>query len=261
MDFASCVRRPAGIGFAAMPFADRAARPSTSTLALDPNEDLEHALAQGLKTPVAALRASVEGLSCELRGVTPRPAAIPGALEEVELLGRNVQRLLEWAGPVQPAPLRCRVEEILRTSTRAFRALKRSRVLAVSAARDLSLLVDGPLLSGLLQRLLENALEGGSDDVLLRVALGAHRITFSVVNQAAHPFDPEWAMQPFHTTMPNRLGLGLAVAGRHAELLGGTLTLHVSAEGVVRTTVELPLRSAEGEGATPSAPSDRELAA
>ena len=100
MDFASCVRRPAGIGFAAMPFADRAARPSTSTLALDPNEDLEHALAQGLKTPVAALRASVEGLSSELSGVRPRPAAIPGALEEVELLGRNVQRLLDWADVV-----------------------------------------------------------------------------------------------------------------------------------------------------------------
>lgn len=224
-----------------MPLAERAPQPESSSLVpAHAVAELELALEHGLRTPVAALRASMEGLSSELCGVQPRPAAIPGALEEVDLLSRNVERLLEWAGPTTVAPLRSSLEEILRATVRSFRSFRHPRLLLIRPTSDVSLFVDAPLLSRLLQRLVENALEASrQEDALLIARVHDDRITLSVVNHGEQRFDPEWALGAFHTTKSNRLGLGLAIVARQAEALGATFRLDVTRERIVRASLEL----------------------
>lgn len=240
MDFApSCEARPERM--VPMPLAERSQQTESSSLVpAHAVAELELALEHGLRTPVAALRASMEGLSSELRGVQPRPAAIPGALEEVDLLSRNVERLLEWAGPTEISPLRSSLEEVLRASSSSFRSFRHPRLLLIRPTTDVALFVDAPLLSRLLQRLIENALEASrQEDALLIARTHDDRISFSVVNHSEERFDPEWALGAFHSTKPNRLGLGLAIVARHAEALGATFRLDVTPERIVRASLEL----------------------
>lgn len=226
-----------------MPLAQRTLVPERPLLAALPDE--RHVLAQalgcGLELPVAALRASLEGLAAELRGLRPPPAAIPGVLEEVRRLGRNVESLIDLARPAEPRPLRCRVEEILRCAARAFLPCHRPRLVLVHPARDATLVVDGPLLSRLLERLIENALEASDrEDVLLIARARGSRVEFCILNHAPAAFDVRWALQPFHSTKPNRLGLGLPLAERDARALGGRLTIETGSARDVRVRVRLP---------------------
>ncbi|MFT5688784.1 MAG: CheY-like chemotaxis protein [Planctomycetota bacterium] len=64
-----------------------------------------------------------------------------------------------------------------------------------------------------------------------------------MVNESAHGFDTEWATQAFHSTKPNRLGLGLTLARRDVQLLGGDLHIEALASGAVRVALSLPTRS------------------
>ncbi len=231
-----------------MPIAQRAASPERSALA--PATDralLERSLQAGLGIPVAALRASVEGLCSELRGLRPSPAAIPGVLEEVERLGRNVAGLVELARPAEPRPISCRLEEILRSASRAFVPFRRPRLVLARTERGAAVVTDGPLLARALERLVENGLEASDeDDVLLVARREPERVRFAVLNRSRGWLDPQWAMQPFHTTKPNRLGLGLTLAERDVRALGGRLRIETSALGDVRAEVLVPLAPRAG---------------
>lgn len=232
-----------------MPLVQRIVVPDRAVLAM-PGEPraLAQALVCGLEKPVAALRAAVEGLASELR-VRPAPAAIPGVLEEVGRLGKNVANLIDFARASEPRPLACRLEEIVHCASRAFVPFHRPRLVVVHPERNPTVVVDGPLLSRLLERLIENALEASSEeDVLLIARSDEGLIRFCVLNHTTESFDGSWALQPFHSTKPNRLGLGLPLAEREARALGGRLTLEASPEGRVRAQVSVPAAPSFGGG-------------
>ena len=250
MDFASAPRSPALERVsAAMPLPQRTVVPDPAVLAV-PGEAqaLAQALSCGLEYPVAALRAAVEGLASELR-VRTAPAAIPGVLEEVERVARNVANLIDYAEPSEPRPLRCRLEEIVHCASRAFVPFHRPRVVVVHPERNPTVVTDGPLLSRLLERLIENALEASSeDDVLLIARADEAWMRFCVLNHTTERFDGAWALQPFCSRKPNRLGLGLPLAERDARALGGRLSIEVSSEGRVRAQVDVPTAPPSGGG-------------
>lgn len=186
---------------------------------------LSRALAQGLDTPLTALRASLETLGHELRaGVKDiQPLRIEGVLGEFERLGRNVQELLEYATPPAVHALECSLEEIVRAACAPLAAAQRERVLVARVEPGSELHVDGPLLAGALRRLIENALEAGSGPVLVVARREGVTTSFSVVDDAAAGLAPDRQPAPFQTTKPNHLGLGLALTRRDVALLGGRL--------------------------------------
>ena len=212
---------------------------------LEEDPGLSTALSDGLNIPLAALRASMEALLREV-GERPLQATVNGALAEVERLGRNVQDLVDYATPVRPLPLRCTVEEILHAARNALRPAERPRVVVAHTAPRESLVVDGPLLARSLRRILQNALEAGSDQVLVVSRGGAERTSFVIVNDAADSFDPDWAVGAFHSSKRNHLGLGLALARRDLEQLGGRLEIGSGQTGETRVAVSVPTEPLTG---------------
>ncbi len=202
------------------------------------------ALSQGLNTPLDALRATMESLSQELQlGSAPgvRPLRIDGVLREVDRLGKNVRELCEFASPPVPRPLACSLEEIVCAARAPLAPEQRARVVAARTDPGAALDVDGPLLSGCLRRLLENALEATEGPVLVIARREHGAASFSVVDDAPSALGPGWQPMPFHTTKPNHLGLGLALTKRDVALLDGRLEFLSTPGGetCVRITIQL----------------------
>jgi len=228
-----------------MPTASEPHAPAPQASPLGDTAFLSRALAQGLDTPLAALRASLETLGHELRaGVKDiQPLRIEGVLGEFERLGRNVRELLDYATPPAPRPLPCTVEEILRAACTPLAADQRERVLVACVEPRAELVVDGPLLANALGRLLENALEAGSGEVLLVARREPSGTSFTVVDGAAGGLLADGQTVPFFTNKPNHLGLGLALTRRDVALLGGRLEFLRTPGG--ETCVRISLDSKE----------------
>jgi signal transduction histidine kinase len=206
------------------------------------DEALGRALRASLDLPLSALRASLESLARDL-GSDPRSAGVDQALCEVSRAGRVVRDLADYAVTPVPMPLACSVDEIVCTARLRLPREDRLRVACANSVRGRRLFVDGPLLSNALERLLRNAVEASDGEVLLTARREAGRLLLTIVNDAgATGLDPAWARAPFHTHKSHRLGLGLTLAARDVELLGGVLTLHRTPRGEVVAVVDLPDR-------------------
>lgn len=205
---------------------------------------LSRALAQGLDTPLSALRASLETIGQELRSGAKdiQPLRIEGVLGEFERLGRNVQELLDYATPPEVRPLSCSLEEIVQAARAPLSPESKERVVVARIEPGTRLEVDGPLLATALRRLIENALEAGSGTVLVVARREGACTSFSVVDDASG-FGPDWQPTPFRTTKPNHLGLGLALTRRDVGLLGGRLEFLRTPGG--ETCVRIHLESKE----------------
>ncbi len=202
------------------------------------------ALAQGLDTPLDALRATMESLSQELRqgsATAFAPLRIDGVLREVDRLGKNVRELVEYATPPVPSPLACALEEIVHAARAPLSPEQKERVVVARTEPGTALEVDGPLLSGCLRRLLENALEASEGPVLVSARREGHEASFAVVDGAPSALDASFRPVPFRTTKPNHLGLGLALTQRDVALLHGRLEFLSTPGGetCVRITVQL----------------------
>jgi len=182
------------------------------------------AVTRALQVPLRALRAYLETLAESFEDGDARGDQAAGALQEVKRLERSVLLLVEYEEEPQLMPLRCTMDELARGARASLPERDRDRIWIAHEARDRQLVVDGPLLTRCLTRLMENALQAGSDRVLLRIRREAGFSVFSVVDRAPDSgFELDRAGQPFRSTRLGQLGLGLTLAVRDVELMGGTL--------------------------------------
>ena len=143
--------------------------------------------------------------------------------------------------------LACTLEEIASNARRLLDADQRARLIVAKPAQALPLCVDGPLLSITLHRLLANAFEAGSEQVLLAIEQTFRETRFSVVDASTQGFDASWAQEPFHTTKPSRLGLGLALVRRDVAVLGGSFALEQTEHRGTCAAILLPTADAQGD--------------
>jgi len=204
------------------------------------NAELELALSQGLDIPLRALRASMESMSKELAREGGCASLLSGALEEVERLGHNVRELVEFASVPRPMPLACTVDEILLSARGGLSRSRQLRVTIAHAEQDSTMCVDGPLLAQSLRRFLENALEAGSEHVLLIAHREDGTTRFTVFDDAPQGFDAEWAVPAFRSTKRNHLGLGLSLAARDVALLEGSIEFSNCPRGNKYVAVSIP---------------------
>jgi signal transduction histidine kinase len=202
------------------------------------------ALAQGLDTPLSALRASMESLNLELvQRSTPAiaPLRLEGVMREVERLGRNVRELCALAAPPVPHALHCTLEEIVSAARQHLTGEQQGRVVAARCEAQAELEVDGPLLAVCLRRLIENALEASEGVVLIVARIEGEHATFSVIDDAPSALGPDWRPSAFHTTKPNHLGLGLTLTQRDLALLNGRLEFLSTPGGETCARITLPV--------------------
>ena len=203
---------------------------------------LSRALAQGLDTPLVALRATMESLGQEvLQGARPvAQLRIDGVLRELERLEKNVRALCAFASPPVPHPLPCSLEEIVSTARAGLTSDQRRRVIAARSTPGAHLEVDGPLLGDCLRRLIENALEASDDVVLVVARREPGQASLAVIDRGPSSLASDWQPLPFHTTKPNHLGLGLTLTRRDVELLNGRMECLSTPSGDTCVRITIP---------------------
>lgn len=212
---------------------------STTTL----DRDLSNAVTIGIRTPLAALRASMESLAHGLEDADPRAGTLQGALDEVIRLGRNVQALLDYTLPAPLHPLACTIDEIAHAALDALPREQRPRVLLAIESGSGRVQLDGPLLARALAHLIEGALEASAEPVLLCVRHQHGSARFTILHDTRGGMHADRATGAAHTT---NLGLGLSIARRDVERMGGAITERRTSKHACTSEVCFELKTTEG---------------
>jgi signal transduction histidine kinase len=210
-------------------------------------------ISHDLRTPLAALRASVEAIR---DGVAPDPDAYLSGMErQIKALASLVDDLQLHSRIVSGtfAMTRARLDltELADEAMETLRPLAETRrvALLLEADRRVSIEADGSQLARVIRNLLENAIRHAPEGsvVLVQIASTAQSATLRVVDQGdGFPADfRERAFEPFTRADPARdlgtgtAGLGLSIARGIVTAHGGTIGLADGPGGVVE--IALPV--------------------
>jgi two-component system, NtrC family, sensor histidine kinase HydH len=206
---------------------------------------LAEVLAHRLRGPMAAIQGYTELLTDGLHAPEERDLALRvfEAVAAAETLLADLQR---YALPLQPVP---QAFPLARIFEEVRAVLPEVEDASVSLAPPAVLLADPVLLRQALLALLQNALEAAPSpegvSVLGRPVEGGYRI--EVWNEGG--MDPDVAAraaEPFFTTKAQHLGLGLPLARRIVEAMGGGLALLAAGPDRTGWALSVPLRNADG---------------
>jgi signal transduction histidine kinase len=210
-------------------------------------------ISHDLRTPLAALRASVEAIR---DGVAPDPDAYLSGMErQIQALASLVDDLQLHSrivsGTIGMTRTRLDLTELADEAMETLRPLAETRHVALLLEADQRVTVDADAsqLARVIRNLLENAIRHAPDDsvVLVQIASNSQRATLRVVDEGeGFPTDfRERAFEPFTRADPARdlrtgtAGLGLSIARGIVTAHGGTIGVVDGPGGVVE--VALPV--------------------
>ena len=205
-------------------------------------QEIDAAVAEGVRAPLAALRASMESLSRAFQADDPRSLAVRGALEEVVRLGHEMQALLDYALPQIAQPLSCSLREIVCSARSALQPELRASVLLAIEDRRARLRVDGTLLARSMARVLESALTETRSPVLLRSRLDDGEVVFSLVQATPASWSTHGTGTRFHSAVT---ALGAELARRDVERMGGRFALRHEPGGSTVFEIRFPAELAD----------------
>jgi two-component system sensor histidine kinase BaeS len=204
-------------------------------------------ISHDLRTPLAALRASVEAIR---DGVAPDPDAYLSGMErQIQALASLVDDLQLHSrivsGTIGMTRTRLDLTELADEAMETLRPLAESRRVALLLEADQRVTVDADAsqLARVIRNLLENAIRHAPDDsvVLVQVASSPQRAMLRVVDEGeGFPADfRDRAFEPFTRADPARdlrtgtAGLGLSIARGIVTAHGGTIGIADGPGGVV----------------------------
>ena len=208
-------------------------------------------ISHDLRTPLAALRASVEAIR---DGVAPDPDAYLSGMErQIQALAALVDDLQLHSrivsGTIGMTRTRLDLTELADEAMETLRPLAESRHLALllEAEQRVTVDADASQLARVIRNLLENAIRHAPDDsvVLVQVAANTEQATLRVVDQGSG-FPPDFrerAFEPFTRADPARdlrtgtAGLGLSIARGIVTAHGGTIGVADGPGGVVEVAL------------------------
>jgi signal transduction histidine kinase len=216
--------------------------------------DLITAVSHDLRTPLSSLRAMVEAID---DGIVDDPESLRRYVGEMR---GSVARLVEMvddlfelaqidAGAIEVETSRARLEEIVRSAVSAVELQAEEKGLELVTTLDG---VEGatcsPRLARVLQNLLVNAVRHTPADGSVRVDArrlpGGVELAVADTGEGIAPEDLERVFDPFYRADPARsgagAGLGLALAKRIVEALGGTIRAESAPAQGSRFAVVLP---------------------
>lgn len=193
--------------------------------------DLGSAVAHGIRNPLAVIRTSAEIVK-EGNGETGREAA-SDIMDQVDRLEHWIRELLTYvqlpAGEQQLVGL----DGVLRSSLEQFGSEMRRR--GIEESTDISpglppVRGDAMLIGQVFRSLVSNAVEAmprGGRLVVAAAAQPGGRVTIEVRDTGVGMSEEQLAraMKPFHTTKSQGLGVGLPLARRIVERMGGRIAL------------------------------------
>jgi signal transduction histidine kinase len=217
--------------------------------------DLMTAVSHDLRTPLASLRAMVESID---DGVVRDPPTIRRYAREmtssVGQLSAMVDDLFELsqvdAGAIEAETSRVRLDDVVRSVLVAVKPYAHEKGLALlSELGEAANVPCSPRMTRVLQNLLMNAVRhtpaDGTVTVLARRDGDRLEVTVEDSGEGVAPADLDRIFEPFYRADPARsgpgAGLGLALAKRIVEGVGGTISAEARDAGGARFAVVLPL--------------------
>jgi signal transduction histidine kinase len=217
--------------------------------------DLTIAVSHDLRTPLASLRAMVEALD---DGMVSRPEEVRRYASEMRRSTTQLINLVDDlfelsrldAGAIAAETRRVRLDQVVADALDAVGGEATRKQLSMHA--ELGDAFDAPCsprLTRVLQNLLSNAVHHTPTDGTVRITASRHdtRLALVVEDTGAGiaPGDLPHVFEPFYRADPARsgpgAGLGLALAKRIVEALGGTIQVQDGRSVGARFAVAVPL--------------------
>ena len=207
--------------------------------------DMASAVAHGLRNPLGAIRSSAE-----LIAMGPERDLAGDIMSEVDRLQAWIGKLLAYAQQGGRALGPVRLDEMLNHLVGAHAARMDRQGVTVQCDWPADLpqaQADGPALEQALDNLIANALDAmpGGGSLRLEVVPTGNglRVTVADTGAGISPDNLARVFTPFHTTKRTGIGVGLPLARRSIERLGGSLHLESTLGAGTRAILEMPLRS------------------
>jgi signal transduction histidine kinase len=211
------------------------------------------AISHDLRTPLAALRASVEAIrdgvatdtDMYLSGMEQQVKALSALVDDLQLHSRLV------SGTIELQRLHVDLTELADESMETMRPLAETRniKLLLEARRRVTVAADGPQLARVIRNLLDNAIRHAPDGsvVLVQVEQTDDHVALRVVDQGSgfpddfrdRAFDPFTRADPARDTRTGTAGLGLSIARGIVTAHNGTVGLGAGPGGVVEMTLPI----------------------
>lgn len=205
--------------------------------------DMASAVAHGLRNPLGAIRSSAE-----LMAMGPERALAGDIMSEVDRLQAWIGKLLAYAQQGGRALGPVRLDAMLNHLVEAHASRMDRQGVTVRCdwpAQVPVVQADAPALEQALDNLVSNALDampqGGTLQLSVQPRDRGVRITVADSGVGISPEDLERVFTPYHTTKRTGIGVGLPLARRTAERLGGSLWLESALGTGTRAILELPL--------------------
>ncbi|MCC7155298.1 MAG: hypothetical protein IT161_12050 [Bryobacterales bacterium] len=190
-------------------------------------------LAHELRNPMGTIKASAELLAAKVAPENEVVRELAGYVStEVDRTNSLITRFLEFARPLklrlQPVSVNDLIDQVVARLSR----LQAERLVGVhkNFAPDIPICpLDSELMERVLANLVQNAIEASPPHsaVTIKTRSVAGAVEISIIDRG-DGIDPEHRQQifnPFFTTKPNGVGLGLAIAARIAAEHGALLTV------------------------------------
>ncbi len=217
--------------------------------------DLITAVSHDLRTPLASLRAMVEavddGVVDDAHTVARYTSEMRRSVQQLSTMVDDLFELTQLdAGAIERETKRARLGEIVRSAVATVEALGAERRVTVEAdltgAAELSC---SPRMTRVLQNLLVNAVRHTPAEGTVRLAARCRddhlEVSVEDTGEGIAPEDLERIFEPFYRADPARsgpgAGLGLALAKRIVEALGGRISAENRLAHGARFAVVLPL--------------------
>jgi two-component system sensor kinase FixL len=216
--------------------------------------ELSAAVAHGIRNPLASIRACAEVEREEHDEKNSYTETLDDIVGEVDRLEQRIRAVLDLARPFEPSLAPGDLNQALRRLSDDLARRPGERVtvhLDLEAGLPASDF-DPDQLHEVLEAIAVNAVEamGGSGELTLRSRFGPEEetVTLSIEDTGPGLVDAqlERIFDLFYTTKPSGTGIGLAIARRIIDVLGGSLQASHRQGGGACFTIHLPLRREHG---------------
>jgi two-component system, LuxR family, sensor kinase FixL len=228
---------------------DRALRAATVG---EMSASIAHEVSQPLTAVRTCLEAARRWLDRPGPDVGEALGAIGQAAREAEKAGEVVNRVRRLVGRVAPELAPLDLDRLIEaTVALAQRQFGQAHLTLIPGGRGARVAGDRLLLQQLLINLIGNAVEaGGGGPVLVQTRADEAMITIAVADQGPGMAGAvlERAFEPFYSTRPGAIGLGLTICRSIVEAHRGTIVMAAPQGGGTLVTVTLP-RAAQGDEA------------